>query len=88
MDSGLKFDTSYWFNALVPYVNATWTNQLYKCPAYKGPTGFVPPPYPRPIGGYGYNARGNQASFSLGHGSMGGDPLKVVAESGVWSRVI
>lgn len=58
-----------WPDAIEPYVRHQWTNALYKCPAYSGPT-LVPIPGPRNasplIGSYGYNAR-YDLSFNFGY---------------------
>ena len=50
----------YWYSSLRPYTQNEWTNSLYRCPAYKGPTAAPPlngvAMYP--LGGYGYNGLG------------------------------
>jgi prepilin-type N-terminal cleavage/methylation domain-containing protein/prepilin-type processing-associated H-X9-DG protein len=55
-------------DGIEPYVRHKWTNALYKCPAYSGPT-LLPIPGPRNafylMGSYGYNAR-NNSSFNFG----------------------
>lgn len=65
--------------SLEPYTKANWTNALYKCPSYIGPT------YPRgpsiristnligmsnPAGSYAYNAWGTRNYLSLGLGGV------------------
>jgi prepilin-type processing-associated H-X9-DG protein/prepilin-type N-terminal cleavage/methylation domain-containing protein len=55
----------YWSDAIAPHLGAQWSNEVYRCPAYRGPTAF-----PRVDGGliplagsYGYN--GWITDFSL-----------------------
>src|SRR5439155_10856986 len=46
----------YWFETLEPYVKSQWTNNLYRCPAYRLRT--APAPHIAslgPFGSYGYN---------------------------------
>jgi prepilin-type N-terminal cleavage/methylation domain-containing protein/prepilin-type processing-associated H-X9-DG protein len=51
----------FWYQFLQPYTSATWTQKLYRCPAYKGATaeGILFPDarnqYVEPRGSYGYN---------------------------------
>jgi len=57
-----------WVDEIQPYVRHQWTNDLYRCPAYKGLT-LLPFAHPRgyaePIGSYGYNAsKGDTWNFS------------------------
>jgi len=58
-----------WPDGIAPYVRHQWTNALYKCPAYTGPT-LDPIPGPRNafplMGGYGYNAK-YDVSFNFGY---------------------
>ena len=56
-------NNALWPQMLEPYTNARWTNQLYKCPEYKGLTieGRIegePLPLSNHLGSYGYNANG------------------------------
>jgi prepilin-type N-terminal cleavage/methylation domain-containing protein len=46
-----------WYGALRPYTLNEWTNPVYRCPAYKGPTAAPPQTNVAmfPLGGYGYN---------------------------------
>ncbi len=45
----------FWADALQPYTSARWTNNLYRCPAYKGGT-LVTPDSTGAIGSYGYTS--------------------------------
>ncbi|HZR20770.1 MAG TPA: prepilin-type N-terminal cleavage/methylation domain-containing protein [Verrucomicrobiae bacterium] len=58
-----------WPDEIEPYTRNQWTNSLYKCPAYSGPT-LLPIAGPRNafplMGGYGYNAR-NDTTFNFGY---------------------
>jgi prepilin-type N-terminal cleavage/methylation domain-containing protein len=50
-----------WDKSLEPYMENNWTNALFKCPSYKGPTYPIAPSstlFSDPAGGYAYNARG------------------------------
>ncbi len=76
-DPSVKQINQYWSQKIAPYTNARWTNQLYKCPAYKGLTisgnneGVT-------LGSYGYNANGTKYTPSdLG---LGGSLVKVSDE--------
>ena len=54
-------NNALWPQMLEPYTNAQWTNQLYKCPEYKGLTiegKTEGDPLSNPLGSYGYNANG------------------------------
>lgn len=54
-------NNALWTQMLEPYTNARWTNQLYKCPEYKGLTiegKTEGDPLSNPLGSYGYNANG------------------------------
>ena len=61
-DPAFRFENNaLWSQMLEPYTNARWTNQLYKCPEYKGLTigGRIEGDNPsNPLGSYGYNANG------------------------------
>ena len=65
-------NNALWHQMLEPYTNARWTNQLYKCPEYKGLTieGRIEGDNPsNPLGSYGYNANGvkwRQSNLGLG----------------------
>jgi prepilin-type N-terminal cleavage/methylation domain-containing protein/prepilin-type processing-associated H-X9-DG protein len=52
-----KSTQGYWFDAIRPYSLCDWTNQLYRCPDYKGPLGQAVPMNIADFafGGYGYN---------------------------------
>ena len=51
-----------WDKSLEPYLQNNWTNALFKCPSYKGPTYPITPAPPGlsrdPAGSYCYNAQG------------------------------
>jgi prepilin-type N-terminal cleavage/methylation domain-containing protein/prepilin-type processing-associated H-X9-DG protein len=69
----------FWHAKIKNYVNATWTNTLYRCPDYKGVT-VEGNEVAMPLGSYGYNANGVQFGISqLGLGGvftkLDGDPL-------------
>jgi prepilin-type N-terminal cleavage/methylation domain-containing protein/prepilin-type processing-associated H-X9-DG protein len=74
VDPNLDLTNQFWHAAIRPYTSAAWTNDLYRCPDYKGlwidgNDGAVP------IGSYGYNANGVQYTPSqLG---LGGALAKV-----------
>ena len=61
---------TWWPGQIQPYVRHQWTNALYKCPAYPGPTFLTIPgptnPFSAMIGSYGYNAN-YDASFNFGY---------------------
>ncbi len=49
----------FWSDQLAPYLKAEWTNEIFRCPSYRGPT-LVPRRdnqlwYSRLLGSYGYN---------------------------------
>ena len=56
--SGRELTILYWYDTLRPYTLNEWTNALYRCPAYKGPT--AAPIHTNiarfSVGSYGYNA--------------------------------
>ena len=54
----VPFRFRYWFDAIRPYTANEWTNALYKCPGYKGPTAFGKYQSNFPLGSYGYNSAG------------------------------
>ncbi|HZR21253.1 MAG TPA: prepilin-type N-terminal cleavage/methylation domain-containing protein [Verrucomicrobiae bacterium] len=67
--SGGSAKWSQWPDLIEPYVRHQWTNALYKCPAYTGPTllGIAGPRNAFPlIGSYGYNAKMN-STFDFGY---------------------
>jgi prepilin-type processing-associated H-X9-DG protein/prepilin-type N-terminal cleavage/methylation domain-containing protein len=76
---------TWWPDEIQPYVRHQWTNALYKCPAYSGPT-LLPRPghHYSPIGGYGYNGRGG-VSFNFG---CAGDGVTNVGQIFADSRVL
>ena len=64
--SGRDLSIQLWYGALRPYTLNDWTNSLYRCPAYKGPTAAPLQTNVAmfPLGGYGYN--GYTSDRSLG----------------------
>ena len=70
-------EVEFWHQKLVPYLQAQWTNELFKCPAYKGTT-IEGNEYASPLGSYGYNANGTQ--FGGSELGLGGRYTKVVVE--------
>jgi len=64
----------FWPEMLRPYTSQDWTNQLYRCPSFKGPTWMNPLHAGGGdlLGSYGYNdwdsysGNGHNATFSLG----------------------
>jgi len=68
----------FWHEKFTAYVQARWTNDLYRCPAYRGLT-VEGNDVAAPLGSYGYNANGTQWEFSeLG---LGGRYTKWLWES-------
>src|SRR5689334_4445128 len=71
----------FWPHLLQPYTGSAWTNALYRCPSYTGPTDdysslATATSFPDPVGSYGYNAQGTgnppqtPAFQTLGLGAM------------------
>jgi prepilin-type N-terminal cleavage/methylation domain-containing protein/prepilin-type processing-associated H-X9-DG protein len=51
----------YWYDSLLPYTTAAWTNALYRCPSYRGttkPGTYEPRHFDGIEGSYGYNTFG------------------------------
>jgi prepilin-type N-terminal cleavage/methylation domain-containing protein/prepilin-type processing-associated H-X9-DG protein len=67
-------DYTFWSELLKPYTGATWTNKLYLCPDYKGPTS-AGDGNALPIGSYGYN--GNGVKWTRSDLGLGGAVVKV-----------
>ena len=64
----------FWHQQIRPYTQNDWTNDLYRCPSYKGLT-LAATDSGDPLGSYGYNANGVQFAFSsLGLGGHLSDP--------------
>jgi prepilin-type N-terminal cleavage/methylation domain-containing protein/prepilin-type processing-associated H-X9-DG protein len=62
--------TAFWHTQLLPYTTYQWTNNLYRCPAYKGLT-LDGNDLAVPLGSYGYNANGVKYGLSnLGLGAI------------------
>jgi len=53
----------FWHVKLRPYVRTGWTNDLYRCPDYRGMT-IDGNDLAEPLGSYGYNANGTKFEFS------------------------
>ncbi len=82
LDPALFENTNvFWHQYLIPYTSNRWTNDLYRCPDYKGMT--VNPnldgDYPAVgLGSYGYNANGTK--FALSDFGLGGVYSKLPVE--------
>lgn len=75
VDPYSSLDNHFWHQALRPYSGgATWTNQLYRCPSYRGLT-VDGNEYAAPLGSYGYNANG--VKFTPSVLGLGGGLSKV-----------
>ncbi len=67
---GFLVPLGFWPEQLKAYTRSDWTNDLYRCPSYKGLT-LPPTDIGDPLGSYGYNANGAQFAFSqLGLGGF------------------
>jgi prepilin-type N-terminal cleavage/methylation domain-containing protein/prepilin-type processing-associated H-X9-DG protein len=74
VDPSTDLTNQFWHASLLPYTSSTWTNDLYRCPDYKG-LWIDGNDDAVPIGSYGYNANGVQYTPStLG---LGGALTKV-----------
>ncbi len=60
---------TFWPSVLTPYVRNEWTNDIYRCPSYRGVT-LAGNDVGDPLGSYGYNANGVQ--FALSQVGLGG----------------
>lgn len=60
---GFLVPLGFWHDRLRPYTQSDWTNDLYRCPSYKGLT-LPGNDIADPLGSYGYNANGTQFAFS------------------------
>ena len=74
VDPTLDTTNTFWHLALQPYTMAAWTNDLYRCPDYKGLT-IDGNDSGAPLGSYGYNANGVQ--FTPSDLGLGGALTKV-----------
>ena len=71
---GFLVPLGFWHERLQPYTRTDWTNDLYRCPSYKGLT-LPGNNIGDPLGSYGYNANGAQFAFSrLGLGGYLAEP--------------
>ena len=71
---GFLVPLGFWHEKLRPYASHDWTNDLYRCPSYKGMT-LPGNDIADPLGSYGYNANGTQFAFSkLGLGGYLAEP--------------
>jgi len=60
----------FWPDKIYPYTDSRWTNELYRCPDYRGAT-VNGNDDAVPLGSYGYNAKGVQYVYSdLGLGGL------------------
>jgi prepilin-type N-terminal cleavage/methylation domain-containing protein/prepilin-type processing-associated H-X9-DG protein len=67
-------ENQFWHLRLEPYTRSAWTNDLFRCPAYKGVT-VNGSDVAVPLGSYGYNAHGTAYPFSeLGLGGRFSKP--------------
>jgi len=57
----------FWADYLAPYTSNQWTNPLYLCPAYRGPTGTVEGDDGNRSGTQGSYTSGNPDSFRVWH---------------------
>ena len=84
----------YWFDMLRPYTRQQWTNQLYRCPSFKGPIWLNPLNQTGAdlLGSYGYNdwdsyggEDGHNVTFSLGRviDVMASQPLQSTHRGGI-----
>jgi prepilin-type processing-associated H-X9-DG protein len=64
LDPTTDLPSEFWHTALKPYTSANWTNDLYRCPDYKGLT-IDGSEDAVPMGSYGYNANGVKYTPSL-----------------------
>ncbi len=62
-EQGFLVPLGFWHERLQPYTRNDWTNELYRCPSYKGLT-LPGNDIADPLGSYGYNANGTQFAFS------------------------
>lgn len=60
---GYTVPYTFWPTQLLPYVGVDWTNDVYRCPSYKGVT-VAGNSAADPLGSYGYNANGVEFAFS------------------------
>ena len=60
---GFLVPLGFWHDRLRPYTQHDWTNDLYRCPSYKGLT-LPGNDFADPLGSYGYNANGTRFAFS------------------------
>ena len=71
---GFLIPLGFWHERLRPYTQHDWTDELYRCPSYKGMT-LPGNDLGDPLGSYGYNANGTRFAFSpLGLGGSLTDP--------------
>jgi prepilin-type N-terminal cleavage/methylation domain-containing protein/prepilin-type processing-associated H-X9-DG protein len=73
-NDGFLIPIGFWPDALIPYARSDWTNQVYRCPSYRGLT-LSHNDLGDPLGSYGYNANGVQFALSkVGLGGYLADP--------------
>jgi prepilin-type N-terminal cleavage/methylation domain-containing protein/prepilin-type processing-associated H-X9-DG protein len=74
IDPGVDLTNRFWHQSLHPYTSSRWTNDLYRCPDYRGLT-IDGNDDAVPVGSYGYNANGVKFTPSLL--GLGGSLAKV-----------
>lgn len=77
VDPTITSGNYYWHESLRDYTDAAWTNDLYRCPDYKGET-LMGNADATPLGSYGYNANGTK--FTPSDLGLGGALAKVSAD--------
>ena len=78
LDPASEDTSQYWYQALRPYATVDWTNDLYRCPDYKGLTlPGDPEPESYPLGSYGYNASG--VKYAVSNLGLGGPAARLGA---------
>ena len=78
---GFLVPLGFWHERLQPYTKNDWTNDVYRCPSYKGLT-LPGNDIGDPLGSYGYNANGSQ--FALSPFGLGG----YLTEPDNWDSVV
>jgi prepilin-type N-terminal cleavage/methylation domain-containing protein/prepilin-type processing-associated H-X9-DG protein len=74
----------FWDQHLYAYTRHRWTNQLYRCPDFRGST--IPGnSFGAPLGSYGYNANGTK--FTPSRLGLGGSLAKISFEGGASQRL-
>ena len=72
--NGYSVPYAFWAQQIQSYTRSDWTNDVYRCPSYRGLT-LAGNSVADPLGSYGYNANGVQFALSvLGLGGFLTDP--------------